>query len=34
MKKKCIGENEKSMYENKSVRIGDVLSSGIAGTKV
>jgi hypothetical protein len=27
-------KNEKNMRENKSVRIGDVLSSGTAGTKV
>jgi hypothetical protein len=29
MKKKCTGTNEKNMRENKSARIGDVLSSGI-----
>jgi hypothetical protein len=34
MKKKCTGKNEKSMRENKSVRIEDVRSSGIAGMKV
>jgi hypothetical protein len=34
MKKKCTGKNEKNMCENKSVRIGDVLSSDTAGTKV
>jgi hypothetical protein len=34
MKKKCIGKNEKSMRESKSVRIGDVRSSGTAGMKV
>jgi hypothetical protein len=34
MKKKCTGKNEKNMHESKSVRIGNVLSSGIAGMKV
>jgi hypothetical protein len=34
MKKKCIGKNEKSMHESKSVRIGDVRSSGTTGMKV
>jgi hypothetical protein len=34
MKKKCTGKNERNMRENKSVRIGDVLSSDIAGMKV
>jgi hypothetical protein len=33
MKKKCTGKNEKNMRENKSVRIGDVLSSDTAGMK-
>jgi hypothetical protein len=33
LKKNCTGKNEKSMRENKSVRIGDVRSSGTAGTK-
>jgi hypothetical protein len=34
MKKKRTGKNEKNMRENKSARIGDVLSSDTAGTKV
>jgi hypothetical protein len=34
MKKKCTRKNEKNMRENKSVRIGDVLSSGTARMKV
>jgi hypothetical protein len=34
MKKKCKGKNEKNMRENKSVRIGDVLSSDTTGMKV
>jgi hypothetical protein len=34
MRKKCTGKNEKNMRENKSVRIGDVLSSGTGGTKI
>jgi hypothetical protein len=34
MKKKCTGKNEKNMRENKSVRIGDVFSSGTTGMKV
>jgi hypothetical protein len=34
MRKKCTGKNEKNMRETKSVRIGDVLSSGTAGMKV
>jgi hypothetical protein len=34
LKKRCTGRNKKIMRENKSVRIGDVLSSGIAGMKV
>jgi hypothetical protein len=34
LKRKCTGENEKSMHESRSVRIGDVHSSGTAGTKV
>jgi hypothetical protein len=34
LKKKCTGENEKSMRGSKSVRIGDVRSSGTAGMKV
>jgi hypothetical protein len=34
MKKKCTGKNEKSMHESKSVRIGDVCSSGTARMKV
>jgi hypothetical protein len=34
MRKKCTEKSEKNMHENKSVRIGDVLSSGTAGTKV
>jgi hypothetical protein len=33
MKKKCTGKSEKSMRKSKSVRIGDVLSSGTAGMK-
>jgi hypothetical protein len=34
MRKKCTRRNEKNMRENKSVRIGDVLSSDTAGMKV
>jgi hypothetical protein len=34
MKKKCTGKNEKGMHKSKSVRIGDVRSSGTAGMKV
>jgi hypothetical protein len=34
MKRRCTGRNKKNMRENKSVRIGGVLSSGIAGMKV
>jgi hypothetical protein len=34
MRKKCTGKNEKNMRENKSVRVGDVLSSGPTGMKV
>jgi hypothetical protein len=34
MRKKCTGKNEKSMHENKSIRIGDVSSSGTAGMRV
>jgi hypothetical protein len=34
LKRKRIGENEKSMHESKSVRIGDVRSSGTAGMRV
>jgi hypothetical protein len=34
MRKKCTRKNEKNMRENKSACIGDVLSSGTAGTKV
>jgi hypothetical protein len=34
MRKKCTGRNEKSTHESKSVRIGDVRSSGTAGMKV
>jgi hypothetical protein len=34
MRKECTEKNEKNMRENKSVRIGDVLSSDTAGTKV
>jgi hypothetical protein len=34
LKKKRTEDNWKSMRENKSVRIGDVHSSGIAGTRV
>jgi hypothetical protein len=34
MKKKCTGKNEKNMRENKSTRIGHVLSSDTARTKV
>jgi hypothetical protein len=34
MKKKCAGKNEKSMHESKSMRIGDVRSSGTAGMRV
>jgi hypothetical protein len=34
LKKKHTGENEKSMHENRTVRIGDVRSSGAAGMKV
>jgi hypothetical protein len=34
MKKKCRGKNEKNMRESKSVRIGDVHSSGTARMKI
>jgi hypothetical protein len=34
MKKERTRKNEKHMRENKSVRLGDVLSSDTAGTKV
>jgi hypothetical protein len=34
MRKKYTGKNKKNMRENKSVRIGDVLSSGTARTMV
>jgi hypothetical protein len=34
MKKKRIGKNEKNMRENKSARMGGVLSSDTAGMKV
>jgi hypothetical protein len=34
LKRKCTGENEKNMHESKSVRIGDVRSSGTAGMRV
>jgi hypothetical protein len=34
MRKKCTVKNEKNMRENKSVCIGDVLSSSTAGTRV
>jgi hypothetical protein len=34
MRKKCTGNNDKSMHESKSVHIGDVRSSGTAGMKV
>jgi hypothetical protein len=34
MMKKCTGKNKKNMRESKSVRIGDVRSSGAAGMKV
>jgi hypothetical protein len=34
MRKKCTGKNEKRMRESKSVRIGDVRSSGAAEMKV
>jgi hypothetical protein len=34
MRNKCTGKNENNMCENKSVHIGDVLSSDIARTKV
>jgi hypothetical protein len=33
MSKKYTGKNERNMRGNKSARIGDVLSSDIAGTK-
>jgi hypothetical protein len=32
--KKRTGENEKNMHESRSVRIGDVHSSGTAAMKV
>jgi hypothetical protein len=34
MKNRCTGKNERNMRENRSVCIGDVLSSDTAGTKV
>jgi hypothetical protein len=34
MMTKCTRKNEKSMRESKSMRIGDVLSSGNVGMKV
>jgi hypothetical protein len=34
MKKKFIGKNKRNICENKSVRIGDVLSSDTVGTRV
>jgi hypothetical protein len=34
MKKKCTGKNKKSTHESKSMRIGDVRSSGTAGMRV
>jgi hypothetical protein len=34
MRKKCTEKNEKSTHESKSVRIGDVRSSDIAGMRV
>jgi hypothetical protein len=34
LKKKRTRENEKNMHESKSVRIGDVRSSGTAGMRV
>jgi hypothetical protein len=34
MKKRCIGKNTRNTCENKSVRIGDVPSSDIVGTRV
>jgi hypothetical protein len=34
MKKRFTGRNKKNMRENRSVRIGDVLSSDIARMKV
>jgi hypothetical protein len=34
MKKRCIGRNKRNIYENKSMRIGDVPSSDIVGTRV
>jgi hypothetical protein len=33
-RKKCTGKRKKNMHESKSVRIGDVLSSGTAGMRV
>jgi hypothetical protein len=33
MRKRCAGKNRKNMHESKSVRTGDVLSSGTAGMK-
>jgi hypothetical protein len=33
MGKKCTWKNEKNMRGNKSAHIGDMLSSGTAGTK-
>jgi hypothetical protein len=34
LKRKSTEENGKNMHENKSVRIGDVRSSGTAGMRV
>jgi hypothetical protein len=34
MKKRCIGKNRRNICENKSVGIGDVLSSDTVGTRV
>jgi hypothetical protein len=33
-KKKCARKSKKNVRESKNMRIGDVLSSGIVGTKV
>jgi hypothetical protein len=34
MKKRCIGRNKRNICGNKSIHIGDVLSSDTVGTRV
>jgi hypothetical protein len=34
MTKKCAGKRKKNMHKSKSMRTGDVLSSGTVGMKV